>query len=299
MLPKIAVVKSKGKVKWMFIIVIGILILLAFFYSPAPLKVDEDKSINRLEKIDLGGTKQWISIRGQSVDNPILLFLHGGPGSANLTLLRTQCPDLEKHFVVVNWDQRGAGKSYSLTFDRDTLTIDQIVNDTHQLVLYLKDRFVTNKIYLMGFSWGSVPGITIVSKYPEDIVAYISIGQFVNPREGEKISLEYVNQRACETNNEVALDELEEIDPTYSTDDWYEQLMTQRKWLLAFGGVYQTRASYNHEASALVKAREYSLANFALWPLGSSVSLKELQPEVMKLDFTKTITQVDTPVYCL
>jgi len=133
-------------------LIVAVLFILLSFSKVAPLKTDQEIGINTLEKIELGGEKQWISIRGQSKENPILLFLHGGPGSANLALLRTQCPDLEKHFVVVNWDQRGAGKTYSPTLDKNSLTIEQIVADSHELIIYLKNRFGVEKIYLMGFS---------------------------------------------------------------------------------------------------------------------------------------------------
>ena len=112
--------------KLIAVVIVGVLLFLSIYYSPASLKTDKENGVNTLEKIELGGVKQWISIRGQNVNNPVLLFLHGGPGSANLALLRTQCPDLEKHFVVVNWDQRGAGKTYSPTFDMNSLTVEQI-----------------------------------------------------------------------------------------------------------------------------------------------------------------------------
>ena len=292
---EIATPRRNGKL--IATLIVGVLLFLASFYRVSPLKIDKEKGINTLEKIELGGAKQWISIRGQSTDDPILLFLHGGPGSANLALLRTQCLDLEKHFVVVNWDQRGAGKTYSPTLDKNSLTIEQIVNDTHELIVYLKNRFGVEKIYLMGFSWGTVPGLSIAAHYPEDIFAYISVGQMVNPRKAEELSLDYVRRIARETNNEQALTELEQINPTYLSDDWYRQLMIERKWLLRFGGVYHTLDTYNHEAALLFKAPEYSLVDFAFWPLGSAISLKQLQPMVMEIDFDATITQVDVPVY--
>jgi pimeloyl-ACP methyl ester carboxylesterase len=111
----------KGRRMFIWILVIAILIAATFWSSPAPLQAEG--GINSLEQVELGGMKQWISIRGTDIHNPVLLFLHGGPGSANLAKLRIQVPELEKHFVVVNWDQRGAGKSYSPGFDMSTLSL--------------------------------------------------------------------------------------------------------------------------------------------------------------------------------
>ncbi len=105
---------------------------LALWSGPAPLYApDHARRINVLERVTLGGVKQWISIRGHDRGNPVLLFLHGGPGSANLAKLRLQCPELEKHFVVVTWDQRGAGKSQA-AFDPNTLSVERIASDTHE-----------------------------------------------------------------------------------------------------------------------------------------------------------------------
>ena len=87
-----------------------VLIWYAFQSGPAPLQTAN--GVNSLEQVELNGVKQWISIRGTDIHNPVLLFLHGGPGSANLAKLRLQVPELEQNFIIVNWDQPGAGKSH-------------------------------------------------------------------------------------------------------------------------------------------------------------------------------------------
>jgi len=270
---------------------------LALWSGPAPLRTPQrEQRINVLERVTLGGAKQWISIRGHNKVNPVLLFLHGGPGSANLAKLRLQCPELEEHFVVVTWDQRGAGKSHA-AFDTDTLSVEQIVNDTHELILILKERLDVDAVYLMGFSWGSVPGLLIAARYPEDLHAYIGVGQIVNYAEGERQSLAYVQGVAHQRNDAEALKALSAIDPAYTTADWYDQLMTQRAWLLKYGGVYHTADSYSHEALMLLRAREYALVDFALWPGASARSLKTLWPALTSLDLAALVPEVRVPVY--
>jgi pimeloyl-ACP methyl ester carboxylesterase len=252
-----------------------------------------------LEQVELGGLKQWISIRGTDVGNPVLLFLHGGPGSANLAKLRVQCPALEEHFVVVNWDQRGAGKTYTLQTDDSALTLEQLRIDTHQLVSYLRNRFGGKKVYLMGFSWGTALGLWAVQEHPEDFQAFVSVGQEVSFAEAEKLSLAHVRQAARDAGNEQALRELADIDPAYDTPDWYDQLMRERKWLLFFGGVYHTTKDQNHEIAMLLRAPEYSLLDCAFWPFGSSSSLQTLWPELMRVDMRQSVPRVEVPVWFL
>ncbi|HNT76669.1 MAG TPA: alpha/beta hydrolase [Anaerolineae bacterium] len=288
---------SKKHKRIFFASLTAALAALALWSGPAPLRAPAGaQSVNGLERVTLGGVKQWISIRGHDRRNPVLLFLHGGPGSANLAKLRVQCPELEQHFVVVTWDQRGAGKSQA-AFDADTLSIEQIVSDTHELILMLKARFGVDAVYLMGFSWGTVPGLLVAARYPKDLHAYIGAGQIVDYAEGERQSLAYVQDVARERNDEETLRALSAIDPAYNTANWYKQLMTQRKWLLKYGGVYHTADSYNHEALMLLRAPEYSLMDFALWPGASARSLKTFWPALMQINLAEMVPEMQVPVY--
>ncbi len=272
-----------------------VLIILAIRFGSA--KPPAPGGISFLEQIKLGGVQQWVSIRGADPHAPVLLFLHGGPGSASLAKLRQQTPELEQYFVVVNWDQLGAGKSTSLAFDYETLSIEQMVSDAHELVAYLKARFGVEKLYLMGFSWGTVIGLELTARYPQDFYAYISVSQLVFPAEGERLSLEFVRQAAQQAGNDQALAELAVIDPAYQGAGWQSQLGIERNWLVRYGGVYHTADSYNHEIWSLLRAQEYSVFDVCLWPLGSSRSLGQLWPEVMALDFFQNRSAIEIPVY--
>jgi pimeloyl-ACP methyl ester carboxylesterase len=280
---------------WIAGLVVIILVILVSWYGPARLPVGG--GISRLEQVPLGGMRQWISIRGADAGLPVLLFLHGGPGSANLAKLRMQAPELEQHFVVVSWDQRGAGKSASIGFDYSTLSIDQMVSDAHELAEYLKTIFGVEKIYLLGFSWGTVLGLELAARYPEDFYAYIGVSQIVFPLESEKLSLEYVRDMARKTGNTQAIAELVGIDPSYQGENGYQQVTTERKWLLHFNGVYHTTNSYFHEIWMMLRAHEYSLVEVSLWPGRSSASLQQMWPEVMKVNFFDTIPDLHLPVY--
>jgi proline iminopeptidase len=140
-------------------------------------------SIATMEHVKLGGVDQWLVIRGNSVQNPVLLFLSGGPGGSELGRMRRFNQPLEERFVVAVWEQRGCGKSYDAINPKSALTVDQYVADVIELSDMLRARFHADNIYLMGHSWGSILGVRAVQQRPDLFYAYIGTGQMVNVRE--------------------------------------------------------------------------------------------------------------------
>jgi len=124
-------------------------------------------SIASLEKAKLGGVDQWLIIRGQDVTKPVLLFLSGGPGASEAARVLRFNSELEKHFVVVIWEQRGCGKSYPSINPKANLTIDQYTSDIIQLTDMLRERFDEEKIYLAGHSWGTIIGVRAAQQRPD------------------------------------------------------------------------------------------------------------------------------------
>jgi pimeloyl-ACP methyl ester carboxylesterase len=119
-------------------------------------RIEAPNGISSLEEIELGGQRQWIFFRGEDRNNPILIFLHGGPGAPlfGISSTRTLYAELIKHFTVVHWDQRGAGKSYHRDIPVDSLTFDRLVEDCNELIDYTRDRFNAQKVFIVGHSWG-------------------------------------------------------------------------------------------------------------------------------------------------
>ncbi len=151
--------------------------------SPGKLEPLKDKdgkkiagSLSEKSFIEIGGIQQGFFMRSENPENPVILFLHGGPGSPELfMLIPTETSErLEKYFTVCYWDQRGAGMSYNKNLNSLTMTVEQMVEDTRQMTEYLKSRFNQEKIYLMGHSWGSYLGVETISKYPENYWASVS-----------------------------------------------------------------------------------------------------------------------------
>jgi len=146
--------------------------------------------------VRLGGSDQWVLERSEDVRNPVLLYLQGGPGTSQLTSNRRNTRHLETYFTVVNWDQRGAGKSYRAIRDTGSMNIGQFVADTRELTLYLLAKFHQERLVLAGHSWGSVIAALTVAKYPELYSCYVGIGQAARMEEAEEASYQWTLEQA-------------------------------------------------------------------------------------------------------
>jgi pimeloyl-ACP methyl ester carboxylesterase len=142
-------------------------------------------------RVEINGVQQGMFIKSTNVDNPVLLFVHGGPGMPMYWLTQRYPTGLEEHFTVVWWEQRGVGLSYDPDIPAETMTADQFVDDTLEVTRYLLDRFDQEKVYLMGHSWGSYIGIRAAAKAPELFHAYIGMGQLTHQLESEQLAYDY------------------------------------------------------------------------------------------------------------
>ena len=159
-------------------------VVLSQWFASTPSIVDANGrpvpgSIAALEQVELNGSQQWISIRGHDQTKPVLLFLAGGPGGSQLAATRKLLGELEQHFVVVNWEQPGAGKSYRAV-DVADLTPERYIDDGLALTRYLRQRFAQEKIYILGESWGTVLGVWMVQRAPDMYHAFAGAAQMVD-----------------------------------------------------------------------------------------------------------------------
>ncbi|MCM1107272.1 MAG: alpha/beta hydrolase [Blautia sp.] len=141
--------------------------------------------INESMYVEIGGTKQWISIYGEDLNNPVLLYLHGGPGSSTSAYDYAFTRKWADVYTVVTWDQRNCGKSYDAKQNDITLTYELMMNDGLEMTQYLLDYLDVEKITLLGHSWGSYFGSNLVLTYPQYYDCYIGTGQLVDMYENE------------------------------------------------------------------------------------------------------------------
>jgi pimeloyl-ACP methyl ester carboxylesterase len=259
--------------------------------------------LNALARIPLGGMDQWIFVQGQKESNPVLLFLHGGPGVPIIPFVRdVDAHDkLREHFVMVYWDQRGAGHSYHAGIPVESMNLAQFLADTHDLVEILRTRFHTSKIYLAGHSWGSLLGVLTVARYPELFHAYIGIGQAVDLRENERVSYQFAVDAAVKTDNRSALQQLTTIGPPpYPT---YKEMLVERKWVKRFGG---ERRVANASPISPLGTVDHAISSSTLpfldtldWLHGPYFSLKYLWDELQSVNLFRQAPTLEVPVYFL
>ncbi|MFC1483937.1 alpha/beta fold hydrolase [Candidatus Neomarinimicrobiota bacterium] len=282
----------------------GVTLFFCTCASTTPPIIDEagvpvESGIARFEKVILGGVEQSILIRTHDPANPVLLFLHGGPGSPETPIVAHFNKELEKHFVVVNWDQRGAGKSFSKKIPAESFTIDQFIEDAHQLVTWLKQRFDQEKIFMVGHSWGSALGMYVVEKYPEDFHAYVGTGQLVEISRNELLSYEFVLERARQAEHGKAIKQLEKIG--YPENGEYKgglrSVVMQRKWLTRFGGFWFGETSMQPMMQVYGRSPEYTFFDMIKLMKGARRTLTLLSDEIMGINLIEQVPAVEVPVY--
>lgn len=255
--------------------------------------------IDLLGNVMLGGEEQWVLIRGQKQTNPVLLYLHGGPGSFIIPRARDLGSQLEKDFVVVYWDQRGSGKSYRSGMPPNTMNLNQFISDTRELVEVLKQRFNVPKIYLVGNSWGAALGTMVAEQYPDLFYAYVGTGQLVNTRLAESISYEFTLSEARETDNKEALRELTEMGPP----PWdYQTMNKQRKWLRRFGGtIYaekETTSSFLSDfMGKMLLSPEYTLMEIIENSADPNFAVRNLWDDIGDINLFESVPNIEVPVY--
>ena len=258
-------------------------------------------SIAEIEKVILGGQEQYIIIRGVDAAKPIMLFLHGGPGSPEVAFMKHYNRDIEKDFVMVYWEQRGAGKSYSKEIPPESMNLEQMISDTRELSEYLVNRFNREKIFLMGHSWGSLLGTLTAHKYPELYYAWFGIGQVGDQFIGEQISFRWAKDQAVERNDNRAVKALMKLnfpDSDASVNEWINYLMAERKYVNRYGGGTTREITGMWPLIKIVlNSGIYTLGEKLNFMNASMFSLEHLWLDVINTNLFNEIDSMRVPVY--
>lgn len=172
-------------------IAIAVVSIIALFFliravGKAVYSRTPDGGINESMYIDVNGTKQWINIYGEDINNPVLIYLHGGPGSATSQIDYAFTRKWSDVYTVVTWDQRNCGKSYSSEQNNIVLTRELFLTDGKEVTEFVLDYLSKDKLSLLGHSWGSIYGANLVLEYPEYYECFIGTGQLVDILENEE-----------------------------------------------------------------------------------------------------------------
>ncbi len=273
-----------------------ILFLLVLAYKTNQEKNSQRRStigaggIESLESVAIDGTEQWLLIRGQNRRSPVVLVLHGGPGAGSIGFAREFYAELERDFVVVNWDQRGAGKSFELASPADPYTPGRFVADTRAIVTFLKQKLQAPKLFLVGHSWGGYIGAIYAHRYPDDLYAYIGIGPVVRGDESVRISYEFVRAQA----------ERERADGA-SALTMAAYMRNRRAWLNRYAvGMFHGPHAQDEDAylrGVMIASPDYTLANILTYLPGLWRTQARLRGQFFAMNLFEQAPAIDAPVY--
>lgn len=285
-----------------FFLVILTLISQRVAYTPPIL--DENglplkNSITTIEKVNLNDSDQYITIRGKNKNNPVLLFLAGGPGGSQLAASRQFLTGLEDDFVVVDWDQPGSSKSYRAVPTK-SLTIERYIEDGHELTKYLKNRFNQEKIYLVGQSWGTALGIWLVEQYPEDYKALVTAAQMVSFIETEVYCYNMAMTIAEDKGDTNTVNKLKEQGPP----PYYGKGVTMKSstYLMYLFNEMSRNPNImktDHNTFKDIAGPEYGLYDKVNYFLALINTFDQVYPQLYDIDLRISSTNIDVPVYIL
>lgn len=248
----------------------------------------------------IGGIDQWISVRGKDRDNPVILLVHGGPGSAELAIGWTFQRGWEDYFTVVQWDQRGAGKTWSLNDPETvipTLTVDRMTDDVIEMIDHIRQKLGKEKVIVLGHSWGTIIGLKAAMARPDLVAAYVGHGQVINMQRNEEEGFRLTLAAARADGNEEAVRALQALEP-YPGELTVARIGDQRTWSIHYGGL----AAYRENASAWFRAMrlsaDYDDAVLKGYDAGSLASITALMPELRAVDLD-AVTESPVPVFLL
>ncbi|MDE7334585.1 MAG: alpha/beta hydrolase [Lachnospiraceae bacterium] len=278
--------------------------LIAFFafwlkaikvYNAKKYSIKAEKGIQEAKYITIGEIKQYIQIRGQSISNPFIIMLHGGPGN-NMAYYSYRWQTLLEHkYTIVHWDQRGCGNTYYSNKNAQKPTLELLLTDLEALVTYICAEYKKEKVIIMGHSWGTFLGAVYSIKYPDKVEAYISIGQMLDFKKSEQISAQEAIRLANIAGNHQQTQELQQkltlvmgfhkfdrqeamyllnfrqLKEKYLPAQYPKKMLSLRifspymtfrdfKWMIAFDKLVET----NKEIYQELLLKELSLYNYAL-----------------------------------
>lgn len=262
------------------------------------LKIESKNGINEEMFIKVGGIEQWIQIRGEDRNNPVLLILHGGPGFSYISFTQV-FRSWEKDFTVVQWDQRGTGKTFGKNgkTGSGTMTIERMSDDGIEVTEFLRKHLKKEKIVLFAHSWGTILGIPMISKRPELFSSYVGTGQIMDMPRSEKQSYDLILNQVKASGDEKAIKTLTDLgSPPYAD---IKTWMIKGRMAVMFTPPSASGRTLPNVFGAALKAPAYSLKDgydlFAAFDFSSS----EVYQEMMAYDARRFGTKFKVPVFMI
>lgn len=271
-------------------------------YAPARALVAEldrivtPNGIQETFQAALGGARHVVNVRGADRNNPILIFIHGGPGAVEMPFAWAFQRPWEDFFTVVQYDQRGAGRSFLLEDPKTiapTLTIERYRDDAIELIELLRKKYGKRKVFLLGHSWGSIVGLSVAAKRPDLLFAYVGMGQYIDPERGERTGYDWTMAQAKADNNTQAVKELGALEP-FPGD--FKTIDAERKWAVHYGALFWRRQDGQFYFNLARISPDYSPADRKAWGDGSEFTIKIVMPLLARATF-QDLKKLECPIF--
>lgn len=244
--------------------------------------------------VHLGGIDQYVMIRGESVTNPLLIILHGGPGFSDTAFLRHFNSILEKSFTIVYWDQRGTGKSFSSHIENSTMVVERFIADLNELIDLVCARFKKRKVVLFGHSWGSVLGVLFAKRFPLKVAAYIGCAQYGNWLDSETASYNFALAEALRKRKFRIYKALQGIGPPpYPA----RSLLKERTLVQRLEGQLKPHALL--KMMRIMLGNENGVLDLVKIFRGFQFSINAMWDEVLNVNLLASVPTLQVPVYFL
>lgn len=274
---------------------IGVLILLmaGLFHPTWTPKITGENTISELRKIEINNNSLEIMIRGKSRDNPVLLFVHGGPCCSEIPYVKKYQDLLEESFTIVHYDQRGSGKSYQFGTDYSNVTASDHVADLTELTKYIEDYLQKEQVILAGHSYGTYIAAMAAAKEPTLYSAYVGIGQMSNTINSELNGLQKCIEAAKREGNEDDIAYLRGLDEAISQG----QRITPREYVRKYGFAARNIDEDVDYLKGFLFGSEYNLLDAVRFYVASGKYQDALTMETLKNPISDVVTEINIPVY--
>ncbi len=264
--------------------------------TAAAMRIRSSRGIAEERFVAIGGIDQWIGIRGEDRDNPVLLLIHGGPG-ASCSIFTPLIRSWENHFTVVQWDQRGSGKTLGRTGQRGSgeLTMDQLIRDGIELAEYVRTHLQKDKIILLASSFGSTFGLSMIRRRPDLFCAYVGTDQNVGMLRGREANHRAILERLRALGFRKGAAALEKMGPDPSR--WTaKDFKTCAQWTMRSDPSTYTKIMKLLKSSIWFSP-SHTLREIKLFLSGMEFSLIQLFPEIQGYDAWQEGTRFEVPFF--
>lgn len=284
----------------MLLVLVAAGIGLFWWMSPGkiePLETKSENGIAAIEFVEINGVTQGMMLRGQDTSNPVLLFLHGGPGSPEYTYTQKALEQLTADFTICWWEQRGSGLSYSGKIPPETMTLAQLIEDTAEVTRFLCQRFDKEQVYLMGHSWGSFLGAHTVARYPKLFATYIGVGQVADQLRSEQLGYAYMMEHG-----DVKLQKQLEaftLETPVDLSTAYMEVRGNGLNALGVGITHEFTSFFSDLVAPILRSPVYTMMQKINFVRGMTYSTEYLWDVVTEERLFETVPSLQVPVYIL